>query len=257
MNKLTIEQFVDQMNNDNFDYALPSLIITGEGVVCEDDEVALATGNNIARFMHDDSSFGGKFTVDDVVTSLIHLIQFSENQTVPHYLNQKQLEIAISDISEYQLSLVDLTTADFSAINFDCLTFRYDAVSTKDLLQFLDALGDYSDVKFKALFDWFDTNVYLEADYSLTDNGFSYLASKEDALADAILNSRQVIDTVEAERYTDNDGDQHFCVGFNEKFSNLLTNYCDGNAAKDIFLRKKDIDFELCVGTKSADYKGF
>jgi len=38
MNKLTIQQFVEQVNNDNLDYALASDIVTGYGTLSENDQ---------------------------------------------------------------------------------------------------------------------------------------------------------------------------------------------------------------------------
>ena len=69
-NKLTVEQFVQQVNDENLDYALPSEIITGEGIVCEDDEKVLCKGEGIYNFMGNDPEFDGVFSVENVNTSI-------------------------------------------------------------------------------------------------------------------------------------------------------------------------------------------
>ena len=51
MNKLTIAQFIEQVQNENLDYALNSEIITGSGVVCEEDQTVLCTGEAIYNFI--------------------------------------------------------------------------------------------------------------------------------------------------------------------------------------------------------------
>ena len=66
MTNLTIEQFVDQMDIENLNYALPATIITGSGVVCEEDEKVLCSGEQIYNFMFNDDSFNGQFTVENV-----------------------------------------------------------------------------------------------------------------------------------------------------------------------------------------------
>ena len=69
-NKLTVEQFVQQVNDENLDYALPSEIITGEGIVCEDDEKVLCKGEAIYNFMGNDPEFDGVLTVRNVTESI-------------------------------------------------------------------------------------------------------------------------------------------------------------------------------------------
>jgi len=66
VNKLTIEKFVEQLESGNLDYALTSEVITGEGIVDEDDELVLCTGEAIHRFLHEDPDFDGVFTVEKV-----------------------------------------------------------------------------------------------------------------------------------------------------------------------------------------------
>ena len=66
MTNLTIKQFVDQMDIENLNYALPATVITGSGVACEEDEKPLCTGNEIYNFMFNDAEFDGQFTVSNV-----------------------------------------------------------------------------------------------------------------------------------------------------------------------------------------------
>ena len=51
MNKLTIAEFIEQVQNENLDYALNSEIITGSGVVYEEDQTVLCTGEAIYNFI--------------------------------------------------------------------------------------------------------------------------------------------------------------------------------------------------------------
>ncbi len=66
MTNLTIEQFVEQINSENLDYALPAKIITGAGIVCEEDEKTLCDGEDIYNFMFNSPDFDGVFTAKNV-----------------------------------------------------------------------------------------------------------------------------------------------------------------------------------------------
>lgn len=70
MTKLTIEQFIEQLESKNLDYALSSEVITGEGIVDEDEETVLCSGEAIYNFIHEDPEFDGVFTVVKVKESI-------------------------------------------------------------------------------------------------------------------------------------------------------------------------------------------
>ena len=70
MTKLTIEQLADQLNNKNLDYALDATVITGSGVVCEDEEKELCNGKAIYEFMFSDEDFDGVFTVKNLTENI-------------------------------------------------------------------------------------------------------------------------------------------------------------------------------------------
>lgn len=74
MTNLTIAQFVEQINDENLDYALPANIITGTGIVCEEDETVLCTGEHIYNFIYADDSFDGEFT-ESLVAEYIEIMQ--------------------------------------------------------------------------------------------------------------------------------------------------------------------------------------
>ena len=46
-NKLTVQNYIDQIESGNLDYALNSDLITGTGIVCEEDEKVLCYGEEI------------------------------------------------------------------------------------------------------------------------------------------------------------------------------------------------------------------
>ena len=72
MAKLTIAQFVEQINDYGFSsYIAESDIITSttaddSGIVCEEDETVLCNGEHIYNFMHAGDDFDGEVTVDNV-----------------------------------------------------------------------------------------------------------------------------------------------------------------------------------------------
>ena len=70
MAKLTIEQLAEQLNNENLDYALNATVITGTGVVCEDEEKELCNGGAIFEFMFADDAFDGVFTVENLTENI-------------------------------------------------------------------------------------------------------------------------------------------------------------------------------------------
>lgn len=72
--KETVERIVDQFNESNLDYAFQCEIITGTGVVCEDDETVLCTAEGLYNFMTNDDEFDGVFTVENV-TEHIEILQ--------------------------------------------------------------------------------------------------------------------------------------------------------------------------------------
>jgi hypothetical protein len=66
MTKLTVKQFVEQLESENFDYALASEIITCEGIVDENQEAVLCSGTAIFNFINEDPDFDGVFTTKKV-----------------------------------------------------------------------------------------------------------------------------------------------------------------------------------------------
>lgn len=75
MAKLTVDQFTDQINSNNLDYALSAEIITDytadrNGLVVEAEEKTLCTGNEIYNFMQALDEFDGVFDPADV---LVHI----------------------------------------------------------------------------------------------------------------------------------------------------------------------------------------
>lgn len=69
-NKLTIQSFIEQVENNNLDYALNSDLITGVGVVCEEDETTLCSAVAIFNFMNENPDFDGVFTVKNVLENI-------------------------------------------------------------------------------------------------------------------------------------------------------------------------------------------
>ena len=70
MIKLTVEQFVEQANSSNIDYINNSIVITGAGVVNEDDQRPLCGGEALYNFMYEDPDFDGVFNQAAVVASI-------------------------------------------------------------------------------------------------------------------------------------------------------------------------------------------
>lgn len=69
-NKLTVQNYIEQIENENLDYALNSDLITGTGIVCEEDEKVLCNGEAIFNFMNNDPDFDGVFTVENVLENI-------------------------------------------------------------------------------------------------------------------------------------------------------------------------------------------
>ena len=70
MIKLTVEQFTDQANSSNIDYINNSIVITGSGIVNEDEQRPLCGGEALYNFMYEDPDFDGVFDQAGVIAGI-------------------------------------------------------------------------------------------------------------------------------------------------------------------------------------------
>ena len=70
MIKLTVEKFAEHCRDDHLDYINSCEVITGSGIVDEDEEKILCSGEALYNFINEDPDFDGVYTESAVIVGI-------------------------------------------------------------------------------------------------------------------------------------------------------------------------------------------